>query len=192
MRTLTLFRLDPEKEKDFVAALYEEYKNLMFYKAKEFTKGDVFEAEEIVQESMEKLMKKVKTLRGLNRNALTAYVVSTIRNTAINRVRRKNLEEKYSEIDSWELETFSPSAEEIYFSRQEPVCLADIWALLTPVERSLLEDRYILEYSNRELAEQYGCTTDAMRVRLSRLRQKVFNMAQQAKKEQEQYENPKI
>ena len=69
-------------DREFLLWLYQEFSRLMFYTAQKYL-ADPHSQEEVVQESLKKLIEKVAVLRRLKRPALAGYVRATVRNTAI-------------------------------------------------------------------------------------------------------------
>ncbi len=82
-------RLDAE----FMARLYERYAGLMFATACSFTTRRQ-EAEDIVSESLMALMRNIDTLRRLESKPLGAYIVTSVRRTAIIHRSREALRRK--------------------------------------------------------------------------------------------------
>ena len=89
-----------KNEPDFMASVYSTYERMMFYIASQFF-SDLFQQEEIVQSALVRLLKMESTLRGLSQAAKTSYIASTIRNTAINRLKKESREKAlYISIDT--------------------------------------------------------------------------------------------
>ena len=73
---------------EFITQIYKKYDRLMLFTAKKYLM-DLQECEDAVQESLLKLMSRIELLRTLEEPVLTSYVVTTVRNTAINILRRQ-------------------------------------------------------------------------------------------------------
>ena len=87
MLPVIISTLDDPQDRNFIMQLYLEYEKLLFSTAWKFTSSH-HDAEEIVQDSLERLIRKTSVLRQLERCTLVAYIVSTVRNTAINHLRK--------------------------------------------------------------------------------------------------------
>lgn len=73
---------DPS-DQDFIRDIYEQFYHLMYFTAQKYFKNmDI--CEEIVQDSLVRLIKQVAALRSLANPYRAAYITSTVRNTAIN------------------------------------------------------------------------------------------------------------
>ena len=86
--------IENETDQQFVLSLYEKYKYIMFGTARKYV-SDSFAVEDLVQESLLKLIPKISVLRGLQRCKIDAYIVYTVRNTAFNYLRKKANEREY-------------------------------------------------------------------------------------------------
>lgn len=87
---------DHEDDQAFMLWLYQEFKDIMLSTAKKYI-SDPEDQEDVVQDSIIKLIKKISVLRGKERCILCAYVVYTVRNTAINHLQHKAVEKAHFE-----------------------------------------------------------------------------------------------
>lgn len=77
-------------DRSYMLWLYEEFGNLMLSTAKKYVR-DQSDCEDIIQDALISLLKKVQTLRNIHGCILTSYIVATVRNTAINHLKQKNM-----------------------------------------------------------------------------------------------------
>ena len=75
-----------DSDRTFILGIYQEFCRLMFFTAQKYL-SDPLQQEEVVQESLSKLIEKVDTLRTLQPAVLASYIVATVRNTAISLLR---------------------------------------------------------------------------------------------------------
>ena len=165
-------------DREFLLWLYQEFSRLMFYTAQKYL-ADPHSQEEVVQESLKKLIEKVAVLRRLKRPALAGYVRATVRNTAIDllKVQGRERERVVGLEDLTQGETpRTDSLDETVFCREEVQRLREIWPQLDGETRMLLERKYILGYENEELGRMLGCRTDSVRMKLTRARRKVLRL----------------
>lgn len=165
-------------DKDFMLALYNEYQRLMYHTARKYC-GDVYDCEEVVQEVVLKLINKISLLRTLEEKALAGYVSVAVRNTAITWLRKKSREHKF--FVNWpeeanDLPDTELGIEETLILKEKTASMLEIWDLLSEEDRFLLEGRYILQYSDNELAEMIGCKASSLRMKLSRVRRKALKL----------------
>ena len=165
-------------DREFMLWLYQEFKKLMFATARQYVPNPS-DCEDIIQDCLVKLIEKIPVLREKKRCIVCSYVVYTVRNTSINYLRRQkvinskmcSLEEQASEIAAAEL-----SMDELMIVMEHKERLYEIWGQLPEEDLILLEGKYILRCSDSELAEQLHCKPDSIRMKLTRVRRKVFRM----------------
>ena len=171
MLPIIISNLEDPKEREFMARLYEENEGLFFATALKYVSTH-YDAEEIVQDSLVKLIKKVSTLQRLERCTLVAYVVYTVRNTAINRLRKQSKErDRRVNFDELDQEYSLPlTLDELLILAENHRELVALWRELPEVDRLLLDGKYFLELSDAELARQVGCKANSVRMKLTRAR----------------------
>ena len=76
------------------------------------------DAEDIVQDSVVNLIRKVATIRAMKRQVLAAYIISTVRNTSINRLKAIEYEREHVVEDS-DIELESISTEDLLEARYQ-------------------------------------------------------------------------
>ena len=157
----------------FFQNFYHEYRDLMLYAAKRYASTPE-DCEDLVQDSLLRLMKNISTLRELSGCKIANYIVLTIRTQFIDQLRRKQspatadlygsmLEQCLNE-DAWNTDT-----ETDMLNRLE---IQSVMERLPVTDRIVLEGWYIMGYSQEELAAQLGCKPDSIRMALSRARKK--------------------
>ena len=81
-------------DRDFMEQLYRQHHRLMLATAWRYT-NELTNVEDIVSDSCLSLMKKIPVLQSLGCNKLRMYIVSTVRNTAINYINKRKVIGKY-------------------------------------------------------------------------------------------------
>lgn len=170
--------IEDVSDREFMLWLYQEFKGLMFATAKQYISSQS-DCEDIIQDCLVKLIEKISVLRVKNHCVLSSYIVHTIRNTSINYLKRQevmqsktySLDEQDSEIASSE-----PSMDELMAVLERKEQLSRIWSQLPEEEQLLLEGKYILHYTDAELALQLHCKPGSIRMKLTRARRKAFRM----------------
>ena len=172
---------DQPSDREFMDQMYMEFERLMFFTARQYTsKAEI--AEDIVQESLVRLYEKVRTMKPMKHVVLAAYIRATVRNTAINVLRKMNRERDYA-ADA-ETDAFAQADQEWVLDTMMDlsgyrVLLSKIWPRLPEDDRLLLEGKYILGYSDQELAEEIGCQANSIRVKLTRARRRALAIFQE-------------
>lgn len=172
---------DPD-DKEYMLWIYEEFQNLMFYTAKKYI-NDQMTCEDIVQECIVKLIQKIDVIRGKERCILAGYIVSIIRNVSINYLKSEGVRQKHSvgfdEETMDQLPSPELSIEEILLAKEKSSLISIAMEQLSVTERLLLEGKYILEYSDDELAKQLNCKSGSIRMKLTRARRHALSILSQ-------------
>lgn len=160
-------------DKEFIIDLYEEFKNLMFYTAQKYISTPNV-AEDLVQDSIVKLIEKIDVLRPMSKQTLAGYIVVTIRNTSINYLKKQASDNTYC-VDGQDpifenTDNHIFSLDELLLLRERNAQLEKIWPKLSTNDRFLLEGKYILGYNDSELAAPLGCKSASIRMKLTRAR----------------------
>ena len=74
-------------DKSFFLQFYEENKGFLFYTAQKYT-SDATVQEDIVQDTVLRLLKHIDTLRTLDRNRALKYVALTVRSSFLDQERK--------------------------------------------------------------------------------------------------------
>lgn len=167
---------DPD-DRVFLEELFQNYQRLMFRTVQKYISSPA-DQKDIMQDSMEKLIKKVSTLRAMARCSLPSYIVYTIRSTSIDFLRRqkRNVERTVS-LDTpefSEMEAVDSPLDDLMVSREQFAHLQKVWPDLSEEERTLLKGRYILGYTDNDLASRLGCQPSSIRMKLTRARRRAF------------------
>ena len=70
----------------------------------------------------------------------------------------------------------APLPEEVVIMDEKKRDFLKVWDTLPDDTRELLAGKYILRMSDAELAEEFGCSTDSIRMKLTRARRKALEM----------------
>lgn len=171
-----------QTDKEFVLWLYEKYKNLMYLTAKkQISSPEVIE--DILQDSIIKLIEKIEVLRSLDQHALAGYIVATVRNTSINFLKKQSyISEKLNDGNDSGIDdsTTTITLEDLVLLNERAEQLLQIWPKLSETERYLLEGKYVLGYSDAELAKQLYCKPASIRMKLTRARRTAFALLMQS------------
>ena len=138
MITFICSTIEKPDDRAFITALYQDYERLMFATARIYT-AHLSDQQDIVQDALEKLIKKISDIRAFPRCILAGYIVSTIRNTAINHLRRQT--RMLGRVCSLEgeayllLETPAPLPDDLLALSEN---LAELWSGLSDEDRVLL------------------------------------------------------
>lgn len=170
-----------ETEEEFMCRLYLENERLMYATAKRYI-DDLYTCQVVVQDSLLKLIPKANRLRELDAQVVAGYLVSTVRNTAFDFLRKEGREQKHqSEWQENELEQIPDPAlspEEAALMAEEKGELLRAWEKLPQPDRRLLEGKYFEGCTDSQLASMFHCRPDSIRMKLTRARKALLALLQ--------------
>ncbi len=174
--------MENDFERNFMENVYKKFYEEMKYKAFSIVENEN-DAEEIVQESFVKLIRKVDTLMRIDSNKLPAYLIITVRNTAINFAKHKSYEDGYvlhsDEKDAAEWLPDEENLPELLFLHKEELeILSKALPLLPERDLQLLEAKYILNLPSDEIAKRFGIAPGSIRTYIMRARRKAYSLFQ--------------
>ncbi len=156
------------RDAEFMARLYERYAGLMFATAYGFT-ARKHEAEDIVSESLVALMRNIDTLRRLDQRPLSAYIVTSVRRSAIGYLSREALRCK-KESEAARLSRL-PDVDQLPDGGDQRVLRAV--NELPPRERACITLKFIADKGIEDIAEETGLPPSSVRKYLSRARKRL-------------------
>lgn len=176
-----ILAIENDDDKEFMIALYEDYKRLMFFEVGKIVKNEQ-DIEDVVQDALEKLIDRISLLRRLGRDRLVNYIISTCKHLALNHnrdyVNFQNISyDEYSKCSSSEYNQHG--VEHQIIREKESEILRRILARMDSRSRHLLEGYYFLDISMPELAKELGIRPDSVRMALTRARKKAFALLQE-------------
>lgn len=175
----TLSISDESNTQKVIEELYLKYKRLMFATAKKFT-TNIEDQEDIVQTALERLVK-IFLGNGPSKGYISAgYIVYMIRNISIDFLRKQAKEaEHYTTVEDEQLAELAKTngtLEDLLLPSDQADRLLAIWPQLSPEDRIILEGRYILDLTDRELANILKCKSSSIRMKLTRARRKAIKL----------------
>ena len=166
-----------DSDRDFMLNLYKSYYNLARKNIFSIThsKEDI---EDLINDVFIKLIEKTDLLRTFDSCKTTTYIVYTIRSVSINYVKHKAVEMKHLYFsESMDILEDCPDSEgglEVRLIRQEEIRLLEkAMSLLPQSQKDLLYFKYLLDMSDKEIADVLGIAANSVRQYLTRARRSV-------------------
>ena len=179
MLPVIISAIENPEDRDLMTEFYLKYNGRMYAEAWKHLSSPE-DVEDIVLEAFAKIIDKMETFRALAPGQRVQYAVTTVRNLSYILTKRKSLYTMIPfETMDYEIEA-EDSTESMVERKLRYQHISEIWKELDPDDRQLLEQKYILKWSDIELAEGLGIKTQSVRMRLTRAKRNV--MAQLQKK----------
>ena len=160
-------------EDGFLAAFYEQYRGYLYYTARKFTDSPQ-DCEDIIQDTMVRLLRNEENLRQLRGNQAATYLYLTVRSVFADRqsrVREQASEDRMLELaqvsrEDGRTEDGLNAKWDAQISKQQ----------LPQRDWQMLELKYIAGYSDQEIAAEMGCNAGSVRTLLSRVRRRAKSL----------------
>lgn len=170
--------IEAESDQEFLKTLYESYQVQMYATASRYVSAPQ-DREDVVQDAVVRLCGKVQKLRCLPPYALPVYIMFTVKNAAINFQAHQAVVKRHTAPLAAAPEHYPsqvPPPEKALELAESMRDLKRVWHLLSEEDRELLYRKYVLQESNEELAKQYHCQKDSVRMLLFRARQRAIGL----------------
>ena len=177
MIPLTILTIDDDDDRAFMTRLYMKYSGLM-YSVAYFYLENHHDAQDVVNDVVVRLIDKIPLLREKNSCVLRSYIVSAIRRTSINALRRRNrklIMTRFFDDEAMEDipdEHIAVEADAIAHATHDEI--AAVLDKLPKKESNLLRWKYFEEYSDKEIAELIGISKDSVRAYLTKARRHMY------------------
>lgn len=165
---LILLMLENEEDRLFLEGLYLEYRQLLYGMALRVARNRDL-AQDAVGDSLVALTKKIDLLRSLDSNKLRAYLVITVKHTAISLLNRGKREQAADDSVFANLQDGSRVDERV-LSRAGVESIKQAVRQLPQREQDVMMMRYFQELTDEEIAQALGIRPVSVRVQLSRAR----------------------
>ena len=179
MLPIIISSIESPEDRDLMTDFFLQYRGLMYNEAQKYlnTPEDV---EDIVYEALAKVIDKMETFRDLKHWQRVQYALTTVRNLAYILLKRSNrftfmsFDELEYEIPANEGSSLEQTVEEQLLRTQ----IKQIWNEIDLDDRLILEQKYILRWTDEELAMNLSIKPQSVRMRLTLAKRKVLKEMQ--------------
>ena len=169
-----ILAIEDDDDRAFAEHMYVTYRKLMLSEIQKLLSNS-WDADDVLQTVVEKLIDKLALLRTLSRTHLINYIITACRNTAISLLREQGRHQSYSFDDVFDIDiihsaSWQSSVEDQVLLQIDEETAYKVWKQLSPNVQSLLAAKYILEQSDEEIASTLGIKPGSVRMALTRAR----------------------
>ena len=174
MLTAVIAAIENEDDRSLIESLYTDYYVLMLHKAQSMVR-DRQAAEDVVESVMLRLIDRTELLHGCNRASVRSYLVTCVRNEAIDRMRR---EKKTQSLDDAEeqlckLPDEKPQLDTGLIREEQIQAVIKALEALDDRERLALRMKYYDRMTEAEIARLFGMSRSGIRNVIDRARRHV-------------------
>lgn len=168
--------IDDESDRAYMENLYRANHRLMYWMAHKVM-GARCDLDDVVADACVSLIRKIHVIRGMEGNILRAYIISTVRNTALTYLRAENRRyARQRDTDMNDLDSQEPDPLERACTQDRIERLMNAITRLPMREQDVLRMRYLSEMTDAEIAEIMGIERVTVRVALSRARKRAYQI----------------
>lgn len=175
MFPIMISAVESPEDHDIITDFFIKNKMLLYNEAWKYLslKEDV---EDIVSESLARIMAHMEKFRELAPHERVQYSKAVVRNLSYNHLKRfsRFTMLPFEDVDAYLVAEESQLPDNIVFRQMQLEQIRRIWAKIPAEERLLLEQKYVLDWSDKELAATLGIQTQSVRMRLTRAKRKVI------------------
>ena len=165
--------IDNDDDRLFMQTLYEDYHHLMLNVARKILHG-IDGADDAVSNALMSLIRNIKTLRGIPGGKLLPYIVLTVRNACYDMLRKQQRHDVHNvfvtEEDLHDTQSDEPDVDQHLIIEAEISELQSAMAKLPDKEVHLLQMKYLLQVSDKEIAATLGVKMSSVRQYLTNAR----------------------
>ena len=180
MMPAVILAIQDESDRTYMEWVFQTYHRLMYHYIMEKLK-DPFQADDVMQESVIRLIDKIDILRRLSESKRRNYIITTVKNASISYLRREAIRKGVS-YDDWARDCVGTEPEDnpetLVLHQEEMDLLQYVWDDLDERSRYLLSGRYILEQTFEEMAQELGVSSGSARMLLTRAKRSALALIQ--------------
>lgn len=174
MLPMVIQAIENDDDRAWMTALYNRECRVMFRTAQAYSNQKA-DAEDVVSESCVHLIEHMDTIRGMESKKLSVYIVHTVRNTAINHLRKKQREKRFYEEAPDEDQLADPlHLENAICLREDLQSFLQVVNTLPETQQAVLRMKYYLDMKDAEIAQQLGIAESSVRKYIERARKKLI------------------
>ena len=152
----------------FMAELYQKYNRLIYCEIVKIV-PEPWNAEDVMQSLLVKLINRIELLKTLDQRHLVNYLITAARNSSLNFKR----DEKIYNVDFMDDKLASDEdIESVVIRKEDLYSLASVWESLDKRTQYILRARYILNKSGKEIASDLNMPQNNVRMAIVRAKQK--------------------
>lgn len=181
---------DPEDQK-LITHIYEEYYGLMYHMARRYVK-DPNDIEDIIHDSILRLIHNLSTIRKIDCNRLAPYIVKVCKSVALDKIKKEKRLIPFAELfdgfeETQEPESCAESVEEELEAKDLRRKWIRLLRRLPARQQFLIFAKYYLELSDKEIALHIAVSEKSVRTLIHRARKMLKEILNQEERE-DQYE----
>ena len=136
------------------------------------------DVEDVVYEAIARIIDKMDVFRDLLPIQQQQYGKVIVRNLSFSLLKKRArfTTVPFEDVDNYLLIDEDQLPDNLVLQQMKLEQMRSIWALMPVEERLLLEQKYILKWSDEDLAARFGIKTQSVRMRLTRAKRRIIQL----------------
>ena len=176
MLPIIISAIESPEDRDLMTDFYEMHNSAMYREARKHLDSPE-DVEDIVLEAFAKIIDKMEIFRALKPLQRIRYALVTVRNLSYILLKRNN-HFTFIPYDSLEFEIVAnddTNPEKCVEKKSISLAIREIWATLQPDDKILLEQKYVLHWTDSEIAGPLNIQPQSVRMKLTRAKRNLLN-----------------
>ena len=165
------------EDHDIIMNFFNKHRTLLYAEAWKYLSVQE-DVEDVVYEAIARIIERMNVFRGLVPIQQQQYGKVIVRNLSYVLLKKQArfTTVPFEDIDNYLLVDEEWLPDSIVLQQMKLEQVRKIWALMPIEDRLLLEQKYVLKWSDKELAERLGIQAQSVRMRLMRTKRKVTQL----------------
>ena len=175
MFVLMTSAIDGPEDHDIITEFYVQHKMLLYREAWKYLSVQQ-DVEDIVLETFVRIIDHMEKFRTLLPHERVLYAKAIVRNLSFILQKRNSLISMvpYEDVDTYLMVEEEELPENVVSKELQLAYIRKVWAQIPGEDRLILEQKYVLDWSDKELAATLGIQASSVRMKLTRAKRKVI------------------
>lgn len=170
---LTLMAIESDSARVKLSELYENHKYFFLSVALKYTNGNKETAEDVIHSAFISLMEHQEKIEKLDSRELRNYCVIIVKNKCIDILRKEKRISDTPVDEYYDLQSDEPPIESKVIRTEEYAMIKRMLSMLDDESRNILEMKYVMQMSYKEIAQETGLTAKHVDTKIMRAKAKI-------------------
>jgi len=177
MFPMILSAIESPEDHDVITDFFIKNRLLLYTEARKYLSVQE-DVEDVVYEAIARIIDKMDVFRDLLPIQQQQYGKVIVRNLSFSLLKKRArfTTVPFEDVDNYLLIDEDQLPDNLVLQQMKLEQMRSIWVLMPVEERLLLEQKYILKWSDEDLAARFGIKTQSVRMRLTRAKRRIIQL----------------
>jgi len=169
--------IESPEDHDVITDFFIKNRLLLYTEARKYLSVQE-DVEDVVYEAIARIIDKMDVFRDLLPIQQQQYGKVIVRNLSFSLLKKRArfTTVPFEDVDNYLLIDEDQLPDNLVLQQMKLEQMRSIWVLMPVEERLLLEQKYILKWSDEDLAARFGIKTQSVRMRLTRAKRRIIQL----------------